>query len=275
MNHTSTTPIAIAARPEVRFDFTSTPAIHHANNPYLSHFWNALSIMTPATERVLIRIARSLRDEVTDERIRTDIDALVMQEALHTREHRRLNTRLDELGYAVTESTTEMDRILDDYISRVDAASAAALMVAGEHLIYELCSALVDHPAVTSDMDQQVRGLLTWHAAEEMEHQSVAYDMYVHLYGNGLRSRLRRVQAFGAATRLLGVGGIRISRRLLAAEPASDRRAQRTAFFRFMLLTPGYGRTVAAHSLRFLLPRFRPWHNPHDPRRIQHALASI
>ena len=58
MNHTSTTPIAIAARPEVRFDFTSTPAIHHANNPYLSHFWNALSIMTPATERVLIRIAR-------------------------------------------------------------------------------------------------------------------------------------------------------------------------------------------------------------------------
>ena len=275
MNHTSTTPIAIAARPEVRFDFTSTPAIHHADNAYLSHFWNALSIMTPATERVLIRIARSLRDEVSDERIRIDIDALIAQEALHTREHRRLNGRLNELGYAVTESTAEMDRILDAYISRVDAPSAAALMVAGEHLIYELCSALVDHPTVTADMDQQVCGLLTWHAAEEIEHQSVAYDMYVHLYGNGLRSRLRRIRALGAAARLLGVGGIRIGRRLLTDEPAFDRRAQRAAFFRFMMLAPGYGRKVVAHSLRFLLPRFRPWHNPHDPRRIQHALASI
>ena len=275
MNHTSTTPIAIAARPEVRFDFTSTPAIHHADNAYLSHFWNALSIMTPATERVLIRIARSLRNEVSDERIRIDIDALIAQEALHTREHRRLNGRLDELGYAVTESTAEMDRILDDYISRVDAPSAAALMVAGEHLIYELCSALVDHPTVTADMDQQVCGLLTWHAAEEIEHQSVAYDMYVHLYGNGLRSRLRRIRALGAAARLLGVGGIRIGRRLLTDEPAFDRRAQRAAFFRFMMLAPGYGRKVVAHSLRFLLPGFRPWHNPHDPRRIQHALASI
>ena len=275
MNHTSTTPIAIAARPEVRFDFTSTPAIHHADNAYLSHFWNALSIMTPATERVLIRIARSLRDEVSDERIRIDIDALIAQEALHTREHRRLNGRLNELGYAVTESTAEMDRILDAYISRVDAPSAAALMVAGEHLIYELCSALVDHPTVTADMDQQVCGLLTWHAAEEIEHQSVAYDMYVHLYGNGLRSRLRRIRALGAAARLLGVGGIRIGRRLLTDEPAFDRRAQRAAFFRFMMLAPGYGRKVVAHSLRFLLPGFRPWHNPHDPRRIQHALASI
>jgi hypothetical protein len=173
VTHTSTTPVPIAARPEVRFDFVSTSAVHHADNPYLSHFWNALSIMTPATERILIRIARDVRDEVSDDQIRADIDALVAQEALHTREHRRLNARLDELGYAVGESTAEMDRILDDHCSRIDARSAVALMVAGEHLIYELCSALVDDSAVTAEMEPEVRRLLTWHAAEEIEHQSV------------------------------------------------------------------------------------------------------
>ena len=46
VNHTPVT-FTITARPEVKFDFASTPAIHHADNPYLSHFWNALSIMAP------------------------------------------------------------------------------------------------------------------------------------------------------------------------------------------------------------------------------------
>jgi predicted metal-dependent hydrolase len=83
------------------------------------------------------------------------------------------------------------------------------------------------------------------------------------------------VRAFGSATRLLGVAGIRISRRLLDAEPVSDRRAQLAAFLKFMLMSPGYGRKVTTHSLRFLMPGFRPWRNLRDPQRVHRALASI
>jgi len=275
MNHTSTSLVTLAPRPDVRFDFSTTPAVHHADNPYLSHFWNALSILAPATERAVIRIARAVRDDVADEQIRHDVDALVAQEALHTREHRRLNARLEELGYPVSESTAEMDRILDDCVARLDTQSALALIVAGEHLIYELCRALIADPAATNGMDAEVRRLLTWHAAEELEHQSVAHDVYVHLYGDGPGSRLRRARAFATALRLLGVGAFRIHRRLLASEPSTDRAAQFAAFSRYMVLSPAYGRTVAARSARFLLPGFRPWHDTDDTQRIHTAIASL
>lgn len=51
----STTPFEIPVRRDVAFDFATTPAHHFAGNPHTSHFWNAISIVTPQTEAFLIR----------------------------------------------------------------------------------------------------------------------------------------------------------------------------------------------------------------------------
>ena len=269
----STSPVSIEIRRNVRFDFSASPAVHHRLNPYLSHFWNALSVMAPSTERILMRVARDVRGEISDPRLLEDLRALIAQEALHTREHRRWNERLSELGYDIEGVNAELDQVFDDYVERVDQPAAVALMIAGEHLIYAMSHALLADPRVTEGMDPEVKRLFLWHAAEEMEHQSVAHDVYVHLFGEGLEHRVIRARAFADSGRLL-LGAIRdVLGRLLAAEP--DRSAaHRLEFARFMALSPGYARQLGWKALCYFQPGFAPWKDSGDLDLIRGALGA-
>ena len=270
----STTPVDIEIRRNIRFDFSHSPGVHHRENPYLSHFWNALSVMAPSTERILMAVARDVRNDIRDERLLTDLKALVAQEALHTREHRRLNTRLAELGYDIEGVNAELDQRFDDYVARVDKPAAVALMIAGEHVIYAMSRALLEDPRMTEGMDAEVKGLFLWHAAEEMEHQSVAHDVYVHLFGDGPSHRLVRARAFADAGRLLLGSLASVMKRLLASEPEQTA-AQRMEFFRFMVVSPGYGRQFGRQALRYFQPGFAPWKDAGDLELIRQTLGSV
>ena len=160
----TTTPFPLSARPQVTFDFSNSPAVHHRGNAYLSHFWNALSIMAPSTERAAMRVLRNARKGIEDLRLRADIDAFLKQEGLHTREHRRFNTRLADLGYEAKAAVDRADRNLDAYLDRVDAPTGLALVIAGEHLIYALCRDLIGDPRVLQGMDPEVKRLFLWRA---------------------------------------------------------------------------------------------------------------
>lgn len=271
---TSTTPFPLSARPEVTFDFSNSPAVHHRGNAYLSHFWNALSIMAPTTERAAMRVLRNARKSIDDPELRADIDAFLKQEGLHTREHRRFNARLAALGYEADAAIASADCAVDAYLDRVDARAGLALVIAGEHLIYALARDLLGDPRVLDGMDPEVKRLFLWHALEEVEHQSVAHDVYVHLYGDGPKDRLVRAKAFMDAAFLLG-GTVRdILTSLLAVEP-QRRRGDQGDLARFMLLSPGYGRGVLGYTLRFLSPRFKPWEKPEDLPLIEDARQQI
>jgi hypothetical protein len=221
-----------------------------------------------------MRVARKVRDEIRDERLLQDLNALVAQEALHTREHRRFNARLAELGYDIEGVNAELDEMFDDYVARVDEPAAVALMIAGEHWIYAMSYALLEDPRVTEGMDAQVKSLFSWHAAEEMEHQSVAHDVYVHLFGDGLSHRIVRARAFADAARLLLGSVYDVMKRLLAGEP--DRTvAQRLELVRFMAISPGYGRQLGKQAFRYFRPGFAPWKDTGDLQLIRRTLGEV
>ena len=267
-----TTPIKLAPR-KLAFDFSDVPALHHRDNAYLSHFWNALSIMAPTTERLAIRVLRNARKKVSDPQLVDDIDAFLAQEGLHTREHRRFNRRLAELGYDPSEAVAAADRTADAYLDQADEPSAIALVIAGEHIIYALCRVLLTEDALEG-MHPEVRRLFEWHALEEMEHQSVAHDVYVHLYGDGPVHRLRRARALRDGFRILSGMSRDISKALLGGQPRPSR-AELRDFLRFMTLSPGYGLRVLALSFKFLLPSYAPWRNPHDIPMIHATLDRL
>ena len=274
--HASTTPVDIEIRRNIRFDFTDSPAVHHQNNPYLSHFWNALSVMAPSTERILMRVARDVRDEIRDERLLKDLNALVAQEALHTREHRRLNARLAELGYDIEGVNAELDQMFDDYVARADRAAGRG----GPDDCGRTCDLRHESRAarrlarITEGMDPEVKRLFLWHAAEEMEHQSVAHDVYVHLFGDGPSHRLVRARAFADAARLLLGSVYDVMRRLMAGE--SDRPvAQCLGLLRFMAISPGYGRRLGRQAFRYFRPGFAPWKDTGDLKLIRRTLGEV
>lgn len=267
-----TTPIKLAAR-KVAFDFSDVPAVHQRGNAYLSHFWNALSIMAPTTERAAIRVLRNARKKVSDPKLVEDIDAFLAQEGLHTREHRRLNKRLAELGYDPREAVAAADRAVDVYLDQVDQPSAIALIIAGEHIIYALCRVLLNEDALDG-MHPEVRRLLEWHALEEMEHQSVAHDVYVHLYGDGPAHWLRRARGLRDGFRILSDMSRGISQELLGRQPKPSRSELRE-FLAFMTLSPGYGWKVLGITLKFLVPGYAPWRNPGDLPMIRSTLEEL
>src|SRR6478736_6953779 len=67
----------------------------------LSHVAAALSAVFPDGEDFFVRSVRNFRDEITDPELKRQVAGFIGQEAMHGREHRAFNDRLDELGYPV------------------------------------------------------------------------------------------------------------------------------------------------------------------------------
>ena len=270
----STTPFRIPIRRDIEFDFSATPAHHFAGDPLVSHFWNALSLMAPHTEAFLIRAMKRANEHVTDAVLREQVAAFLAQEALHTRHHQKLNARLGELGYDVEGAGKVAEGVLRELSDRGSLRGALALVIAGEYVIYALSRSGLESADVLRRTTPEVRRLFEWHALEEMEHQSVACDVYRHLYGGGPRQRLAHMAALIKACRVLARAIRRIERALLKAEPAPTQEMQR-ARTRYMLASPGLAWRVLGKLPRFFAPGFRHWADRRDQQLIAHGVERV
>lgn len=267
----STTPFQIPVRRDIEFDFSGTPANHFAGNPLVSQLWNALSLVTPYTEAFLIRAMKRAGGQVTNPVLRQQISAFLAQEALHTRHHSALNARLAELGYDVERAGTVAQRVLSELSDRSSLQGALAFVIAGEYAIYAISRTVLEEPAVLAGTAPEVRRLMEWHALEEMEHQSVACDVYRHLFGEGLRHRLLHMRALAKACRVLVMAIQQIKAVLAEGEPDPTREELR-AQARYMLVSPGLVWRVLAKLPRFFALSFRHWADPIDRQLITRGI---
>src|SRR5205085_8917355 len=67
----------------------------------LSHVAAGLSAVFPDGEDFFVRSVRHYRNQITDPELKRQVAGFIGQEAMHGREHRAFNDRLDELGYPV------------------------------------------------------------------------------------------------------------------------------------------------------------------------------
>lgn len=270
----STTPFPIPVRHDLRFDFTATPAHHFVGNRLTSHFWNAISIVAPATETFLVRTMKRARETVTDAELRLQIDAFLVQEGLHTRHHRALNARLAELGYDVERASAIAERTIRELADESSVRLALALVIAGEFAIYAIAKTVLETPAALAGTSNEVRRLLQWHALEEMEHQSVACDVYRALYGHGTGHRFLHMRALLKACRVL-VTAIRRIDSVLNEADGSVSWAEHVTHMRYLLLSPGVVRGVLGKLPHFFSPGFRPWADPRDLDLLARARSRI
>ena len=164
---------------DLRFDLSGVQAGRwHSDNPYISHFWNALSITFPDGERFFMDSVRRVRREIRDGHLQEQIRAFLSQEGIHAREHRAYNDLLREQGYPA--QWPERLTRLALWLTRVTSARwQLALTCALEHFTATLAE-LVLTSEETRDLfgHEEVRNLFVWHALEESEHKAVAFDVY-------------------------------------------------------------------------------------------------
>jgi predicted metal-dependent hydrolase len=154
------------------------------NDPFKTAFFNALSMSFPAGERFFIDSVRHFRDEVKDPKLTQEISRFIGQEGMHSREHKKYNQMLCDLrGYSQEKMegrTEKRVRLAEKKLSR----EAQLAMTCGvEHLTAILADNILKG-WMLSDVDPQMRSLWEWHCAEELEHKSVAFDVYTQVNGN-------------------------------------------------------------------------------------------
>lgn len=156
------------------------------NDPFLTHFMNAMSVIFPPGERMFMDAVKAVRERIKNPETRADVVGFLAQEALHSREHSALNQLLHERGYPVRKLEEGLAERLRFSAKIRSKRSMLAITVALEHMTALLGYKLLTQEHVRALMSEDVLPLWMWHAVEEMEHKAVAFDTYQEVYGDYL-----------------------------------------------------------------------------------------
>jgi predicted metal-dependent hydrolase len=150
-----------------------------------SHLAAALSAVFPDGEDFFVRSVRYYRDQVTDPDLKRQVSGFIGQEAVHGREHRVFNDRLDQLGYPTKtfEKLTKRGLALRERLAPPTANLAATAAL--EHFTATLAELVLTNEEIRRLFGADaVRDLFVWHALEESEHKAVAFDVYKAIGGS-------------------------------------------------------------------------------------------
>jgi hypothetical protein len=151
----------------------------------LSHLAAALSAVFPDGEDFFVRSVRHFRDQIKDPAQKRQVTGFIGQEAMHGREHRALNDRLDALGYPTKLVERMVKRGLQIRERIMTAKSNLAATAALEHFTATLAELVLSSAATRDQFGHEgVRDLFLWHALEESEHKAVAFDVYKAVGGS-------------------------------------------------------------------------------------------
>ena len=168
---------------------------------------NALSSLFPTGEAFFCRSVAYYRDKITNPVLREQVAQFIHQEAMHSKEHARANAALREANVlgAETESAARSMLWFTERFS--PPAYRLAVTCALEHLTTILCAELLGRRWPREETtDKEFANLWLWHAAEEIEHKAVCFDVYTHVYGAGVWPWLLRCLAMGLVTLTGGIG---------------------------------------------------------------------
>lgn len=253
---------------ELPFD-ESIPRYWLDDSPVATHFFNGLNLVFPDGERFFIRAVQDHVDHITDETLRARIKGFFGQEGWHANQHERYFRILEAQGYRIEGYLRHFHRFIAWSNRLVPAALRLSVTAGAEHYTAILGADALDDPLL--DRSHPVmRSLIHWHATEELEHKSVAFDVLRHTHP----SYALRVAGFALATLCLFAWTF-VGTRMLLRQDGVDRRATRRELRRLYKLTGGRMERAVSRGMREYLRRdFHPDQRDDSPL-VARGLASI
>jgi predicted metal-dependent hydrolase len=155
-------------------------------HPEESYVYVAFSLLLPHLEPYLIRTMVEARKRVTDPALAADLDLFNGQEGQHYRQHIRFNESIRLQGFAGLEAleaelAADYRRYTETRSLRWNLAYAEGFEAFTTALA---CVALEEK--LTERMHPAAREIYEWHLVEELEHRTVAFDVYEHVCGGYL-----------------------------------------------------------------------------------------
>jgi predicted metal-dependent hydrolase len=190
---------------QMDFKFTkNTPRYFYDNNATATTFFAMLSGFFPPGERYFMESVRHFRERIKDERLKAEISGFMGQEAIHGREHDKLNELLAAQGFDM-KAPEVMVNIALAVLNKMPASMRLSATTFMEHFTALLAEQLLTDDAFQRGADPEMIKIWQWHALEELEHKTVAYDVYETI-GNSHGERV--VAAIASAIVLLPTLGV-------------------------------------------------------------------
>lgn len=171
--------------PPRHMDFShlaTTPRYFYRDNATITTFLAMLSSIFPPGERFFVESVRHFRNQVTDPQLKAEVSGFIGQEAIHGREHERLNEILKERNINTRVPEMAVAAALG-LLAKLPPSTQLACTTFMEHFTALLGEALLTDTDFVGNFDPEMLQLWQWHALEEIEHKNVAYDVY-ELIGN-------------------------------------------------------------------------------------------
>ncbi|MDX1453456.1 MAG: metal-dependent hydrolase [Oleiphilaceae bacterium] len=153
------------------------------NDPFATSFYAAFSLVIPKGEHFFIHSVRNYRDAIKDPELKERIRGFIGQEAIHSREHDAANASMEAHGLPRQQVEDRIEQLLWA-IGKLPKPFQLAFTVALEHY-----TAIISYDTISSKERQEkftgrTREFMLWHMMEELEHKSVAYDVFKEQVGN-------------------------------------------------------------------------------------------
>ena len=167
--------------PVRRMDFEfglDIPEAWADGSPLITSLMAGLSAVFPPGERFFIDSVRHYASQVTDPDLKERIRAFIGQEANHTKEHIAFNRFLDARGFDVWKIERFVEARLKGLRKHASPEANLARTAALEHMTALLASAVLEDGDFLEHSHPTIAAFWKWHAIEEIEHRSVAFDVY-------------------------------------------------------------------------------------------------
>lgn len=172
------------------FEFSADSEKYWLNgSPFLTLLVSALSTTFPAGETFFVDSVRHYRDQIKDQKLKDEVTGFIGQEAMHSKEHMAFNHMMDERGL----SGSALERIAE-FTTTILRKLPPKLQLSATCGMEHYTAAFAEYVLRNQELqdlftDKKVLNLWLWHALEENEHKTVAYDVY-NAVGGGYFTRI-------------------------------------------------------------------------------------
>lgn len=227
------------------------------DDPDRSYATVGLSLLLPYLEPYLIRTMKEAKKQIDDPDLRADLEKFSAQEGVHYRQHIRFNEAVRRFGLPGLEA---LEAELDADYRRFSETRPLEWNLAYAEGFEALTTAVAHASFVMGpdpDQDPAASDLFTWHMIEELEHRTVAFDVYQHVHGRYFYRLRVGTWAQWHMGRWIG----RVARHIALSDPRT------AALERAGSAERAKRRANRWRVIRNVLPRFLrtvlPWYTPH------------
>jgi predicted metal-dependent hydrolase len=157
----------------------------NGGDAFRTAFFNALSLSFPVGEQYFIdSVRRALQalPEAQRALFADEVQGFIGQEATHRRLHGLFNAHLARQGLPNDIERRALRRMQAN--AQRNVRVHLGVTAATEHFTSIFANWLLRHPGALDGAEPRLRTLWLWHASEEAEHRSTAFDVYQVLSGD-------------------------------------------------------------------------------------------